>query len=290
MHDLVHVRSFAETALRGTVAAAADATGYTPPAVSQHLAKLEATLGVALFDRAGNRLHLTAAGEALLPLALDLLDRAQRARDAVRVPAGLPQLTVAGVASAIATIVLPRLDRLRAIAELDLVDAEDDDALRELRLGHVDVVLTQEYAGVPAPRDPALHHVEVASDRLRLVLPPDLPATTRLADIGGRRWLSNGIGTRCTLAAARRLAADGIDPPSSGTIVDNATLLALVAAGHGVAIVPELVIGGRTDVTVARQDLGISRTILAVTRTPTPATAALVDALRTAARRRVARE
>ncbi len=41
MLDLVQVRSFAEVAMRGTVAAAAHACGYTAPAVSQHVAKLE---------------------------------------------------------------------------------------------------------------------------------------------------------------------------------------------------------------------------------------------------------
>ena len=43
MLDLVQVRSFAEVALRGTVAAAAQACGYTGPAVSQHLAKLRSS-------------------------------------------------------------------------------------------------------------------------------------------------------------------------------------------------------------------------------------------------------
>jgi len=42
MLDLVRLRSFAEVAERGTVAAAAAALDFTPPAVSQHVAKLEA--------------------------------------------------------------------------------------------------------------------------------------------------------------------------------------------------------------------------------------------------------
>jgi hypothetical protein len=44
------------------VAAAAEALGYTPPAVSQHVSKLEADLGTALFDRSAGRLVLSEAG------------------------------------------------------------------------------------------------------------------------------------------------------------------------------------------------------------------------------------
>ncbi len=53
MLDFTQLRSFLEVAERGTVAAASAALGYTPPAVSQHVAKLERRLDVVLFERAG---------------------------------------------------------------------------------------------------------------------------------------------------------------------------------------------------------------------------------------------
>jgi DNA-binding transcriptional LysR family regulator len=80
MMDLVHLKSFAEVAERGTVAAAAAAQGYTAPAVSQHIAKLERDLGVALFDRVGGRLVITEAGAALAPIAFEMLDLDARGR------------------------------------------------------------------------------------------------------------------------------------------------------------------------------------------------------------------
>ncbi len=50
-------------------------------------------------------------------------------------------------------------------------------------------------------------------------------------------------------------------------VADNETLLGLVAAGHGVTIVPDLLLTTpRPRITVAAQDLGVSRTILAVNR------------------------
>lgn len=281
MMDLVHVRSFAEVALRGTIVAAAAARGYTPPAVSQHVAKLEAEVGTPLFARRDGKLHLNAAGTALLPLALDLLDLERRARDAALQPDGRPQLTIAGFASAIATLVLPKVKLLNQSFVLDIVEAEDDEALRELSLGSVDVVLTQQYEGFAADRDQRFGYTALVTDPLRLVIPRSRPLSTRLEDLGAERWLFNGRGTRCTQAAVRLLEAAGLHPPTSGTITDNSTLLALVASGQGVAIVPELVITeSRHRVRVADQQLGTFRTIFAVTRaSTTTAVDALVDHL-----------
>ena len=278
----MHVRSFAEVALRGTVVAAATAIGYTPPAVSQHVAKLEAAMGADLFHRRDGRLRMTDAGTALLPIALDLLDLERRATGAAVPASGRAHLVVAGFASAIATLVLPRLATLDRRFELDIIEAEDDHALRELSLGHVDVVLVQEYDGFAIDRDARFVHTPLTRDALRLVIPPDRPTSTRLEDLGDVRWIFNGTGTRCTQAATRLLTAAGLRPPTGGTVTDNSTLLALVAAGQGVAIVPELVIAEHhRTVRVADQDLRSSRTILAVTRSsPGPTTTQLVDALR----------
>jgi DNA-binding transcriptional LysR family regulator len=77
----------------------------------------------------------------------------------------------------------------------------------------------------------------------------------------------NGAGTRCEEATQHVLAAAGIAPRIAGRVADNATLLALVAAGHGATIAPELVIAGRrAGLTVSRADLRTRRTILGVTR------------------------
>ncbi|MEO6125338.1 MAG: LysR family transcriptional regulator [Ilumatobacteraceae bacterium] len=267
MMDLVHVRSFVEVALRGTVVAAAAARGYSPPAVSQHLAKLETELASSLFERSEGKLRLTAAGDAFLPLALDLLDLERRAREAAGRPMERPRLTIAGFASAIATLVLPKVKDLDASFVLEIVEAEDAEALRDLALGAVDVVLTQHYEGVVADCDHRFRYTPLVTDPLRLVIPRNRPLSTRLKDLGGARWLFNGRGTRCTDAALRLLAAAGLHPPTAGSIGDNSTLLALVAAGQGVAIVPELVITeSQRRVRVADQDLGSFRTIFAVTR------------------------
>ena len=266
--DLVRLRSFVEVAERGTVAAAAEALGYTAPAVSQHLAKLERDLGVSLFDRVGGQLKLATAGEALVPLAHDMVDLADRAEDVVHVPAPTPKVTVAGFASAIAALVVPNLDRLGEVAAVDIVESEDASALRELRLGHVDIALVQEYPGDDVDRDPRLRYSVVARDELRLVLPPSLPDSATVADLADASWLVNGHGTRCAAATYQILHAAGVvDPQIRGNIMDNRTLVRLVAAGHGATILPDLVIADtEAAVTVARERLRVTRTLLAATR------------------------
>jgi len=275
--DLVHLKSFAEVAERGTIAAAAAAQGYTAPAVSQHIAKLETVLGTQLFDRVGGRVALTAAGGALLPIAFEMLDLDARGRAAVSEPGDVPHVVFSGFASAISTVLIPRLSRLRDHATIEITEAEDTEALRDLGLGDVDVVLTQEYEGVPAERNRRFTFTPLVGDRLTLVLPPDMVASTTIKQLENVPWLLNGRTTRCALATKGILDAAGISPRIVGAIADNATLLALVAAGQGVTVVPARVLDdGQRGVTIAVQDLGITRTIYAVTRSATTATVSLL--------------
>jgi DNA-binding transcriptional LysR family regulator len=248
-----------------------------PPAVSQHIAKLETDLSVHLFDRVGGRLALTAAGAALLPIAFEMLDLDARGRATVTEPADVSHIVVAGFASAISSVLIPRLGRLRQHASLEISEAEDVEALRDLGLGAVDIVLTQEYDGTPVERNRRFTYTALGSDRLRLVLPPNMASSTTIEELSDAPWLLNGRTTRCALATTRVLAAAGIAPRVVGTIADNATLLALVSVGQGVTVVPARVIDdGHYDVTIAEQDLGVTRTILAVTRTATTSSVSLL--------------
>lgn len=162
-----------------------------------------------------------------------------------------------------------------------IVEAEDAVALRELRLGHVAVAMIQEYPGDEGARDERLDHHVVATDALRLVLPPEWPATTRLRDLHNLPWLVNGSGTRCETATKRVLEDARLDASISADISDNELLLQLVSEGYGATIVPDLVLEQTgAEVTVAAEHLGVSRTLLAVTRRrPTAAAAAMVAEL-----------
>jgi len=74
--SLRQLEVFVATARTGSTRAAADHVARSQSAASAALVELEASLGVALFDRVGRRLMLNENGRALLPKAASLLDRA----------------------------------------------------------------------------------------------------------------------------------------------------------------------------------------------------------------------
>jgi DNA-binding transcriptional LysR family regulator len=267
--DTARLRAFLQVAERGTVVAAATRLGYTAPAVSQQITKLEQQLGSILFDRVGGRLRLSPAGENLVPLARQMVELTGLVEDTRTSNHTRQHVAIAGFASAIKALVLPMLaSRLAKTITFEVHEAEDEIALRDLRLGHVDIAIIQEYDGALVNRSQRLSYTNLLSDRLRLLAPPSYPTSVRIDQLNECGWLVNGAGTRCEEATQHVLSAAGITPHVTGRVADNATLLALVAAGHGATIAPELVIAGRrAGLTVARLDLKTRRTILGVTRT-----------------------
>src|SRR5919204_296582 len=83
MLDVRRLRVLRELAARGTIAATADALGYTAPAVSQQLAALEREAGVALLERNGRRRRLTPAGAELVARTEGILRELEEAEAAL---------------------------------------------------------------------------------------------------------------------------------------------------------------------------------------------------------------
>ena len=90
--------------------------GYTPGAVSQHLASLEATLGVALVERSGRHLVLTDAGRVMAEHAEELLTAESRAVSATRSAhdAVAGPLVIGTWGSTAATLLAPIVQRMSA--------------------------------------------------------------------------------------------------------------------------------------------------------------------------------
>ena len=89
--NLTRLQTFVEVVRRGTFAGAADALSFTPSAVSQQMAKLEAETGASLILRDGAGVQLTEAGRLLHEHAVEhrvrrapCADRADRPRGASR--------------------------------------------------------------------------------------------------------------------------------------------------------------------------------------------------------------
>ena len=176
MLDLKLLTTFREVAVRGSFSDAAAALDFTQPAVSQHISRLETTLGVRVLERSARGVSLTPAGEVLVRHASALLDAARRAEEAVRDAAGVgrAQIRVAAFPSA-ASGLLPgatrELRNRRPDAELTLQVLEDGPAVDALLAGRVDVATVVQSA---------LQADQAAPGRR---LPPDL---RRRAAGGGR--------------------------------------------------------------------------------------------------------
>ncbi len=264
----MRARCFLEVVERGTVAAAAQALGYTAPAVSQQIGKLERSLGVPLFDRMSGRLRPTPAATALVPHVYAVLDCLEAGRRSARGAASAPGQTVAVAAfpSAVVNLVAP-LTGGTCPPLHRVLEAEDDVALRELALGHVDVAVVQEHSHQRYRRDPRLRYAPLLRDPLDLVLPPGVPAPASLAGTRGLPWVVSGPGSPCRSACEEAWRLAGIGPVVAAEAYELPTLVALVAAGAGVALLPRM--GLPADMRGARVAAGVGgvvRNLHAVTR------------------------
>jgi DNA-binding transcriptional LysR family regulator len=108
--DLRHLRTFQAVATTGRMSAAARQLGLTQPAVSMALGKLEAELGVVLFDRDHRGAHLTESGRALLATVTQVMTILEEGEELLR---GLERDAVGrftlGCPSALGCYLLPRL-------------------------------------------------------------------------------------------------------------------------------------------------------------------------------------
>ena len=146
MLDLKLLTTFREVALRRSFSDAASALGYTQPAVSQHVSRLEAAVGVKLLERDARGVKPTSAGELLLLRAATLLDAARRAEEDVRAAGGLGRSTVTvGTFPTAAAGLMPGATRdLRARRpdlRIDIRVLEPEPALDELVARRLDMAL-----------------------------------------------------------------------------------------------------------------------------------------------------
>jgi len=243
------LRSLHEFAKLGTIAAVAEASGYTPGAVSQQLATLERAAGQPLLDRVGRRVQLTDAGVVLVEHAERILrseDAARHALEAVtREVAGT--IRVATFASSAATLLAPsivaataRHPRLTALT----VEAEVDAVTRIVERGDADLAFGLDYPDAPVPRTRGVEVLRVATERFMLAVPDawQLPDAVSLADVADRDWVLPPAQThygRAVRAACRRVE---FEPRVTHSVTDTAVSLAMVAQGLGTTTVTDMML------------------------------------------------
>ncbi|WP_342117842.1 LysR family transcriptional regulator [Pseudoduganella sp. OTU4001] len=257
--ELRQLRYFATVAEELHFGRAARRLHMTQPPLSQTIMALEETLGAPLFERNRRGVALTAAGAALLPEAQRLLQQAAGLPELVqRAATGASgRLSLAFVSSADYSVLPPSLRAYRAEypqVEITLKEATSDLQLDDLLEGRVDAGLL-----IPPLPDRArqeLDYLPVLSEPLVLAAPAELPALAAARARGGKapgaadlrklagipliifpRHISPGLYD-AVLSVFREA---GITPEVGQEAIQMQTIVSLVSAGMGLALVPQSV-------------------------------------------------
>jgi DNA-binding transcriptional LysR family regulator len=259
MLNVARLRLLREVAYRGSLSAAAEALSYTQSAVSQQIATLEAETDTKLLERHPRGVTLTAAGQTLVGHAEGILARLDAAESALAAIAGLRggQLRMASFPSAGATLMPLAIATFRAAhpgVELTLAEGEPEQIIPRLRAGELDLALLYEFAGASPPAE-GMTRVELLEDPMFLALPREHPladrAKLRLEDLREEAWVQTSSSSPCARHVVRSCHAAGFEPNVSFESDDYQTVQGLVAAGVGVALIPELALSVvRADITI----------------------------------------
>ena len=283
-------------AREGSISAAARSLGYTQPAVSHHIARLEEEVATALITRSGRGVRFTDAGLALVEHADAVLTRLDAAEEEVASIAGLRagRVRLAAFPSAGATLMAGALARLHAEHPgivVTFAEAEPEDALPLLRAGEIDLALAFSYPAMDTQDGRDLTGIPLLHDPSLLVLPRDHPVAAAegpvaLGELASETWIAGC--ERCRAHLLHCTTQNGFSPQIDFATDDHLTVQSLIAAGLGVSLLPALAlhIARRPDVAVLPVAGAPARTVEAVLpvadRRP-PAVTATIEALRAAA-------
>ena len=295
MLDPRRLRALREVDARGSIAAAAQALGYTASAVSQSIAAMERYLDLQLLERTSRGVTLTPAGVRLVEHAdviLAHLDAAEREARALRSNDAEISLTLATFASGVDLVVraASELAQTRANTELRVVEADPGYSLPELRSGNVDVALTYVNDGLPTEPPSWMEELPLLTEPVLAILPEHHPLasrdTIRLVELAGERFIAEPAADHrpFTLIACH---AAGFDPEIAGYSSDFGLTAALVARRGAVALIPRMAVRELSGVVaLPLSEPTLERRVFAATRVGNarvPGVAALLGALRRAA-------
>jgi DNA-binding transcriptional LysR family regulator len=254
------LRVLREVAHRGSFSAAAQALSYTQSAVSQQIAALEAQTDMKLLERHPRGVSLTAAGQTLVRHAEGILASLDAAEAALSALAGLRggRLRMASFPTAGATLMPLAIATFRAAypeVELTLAEGEPEEIVPRLRAGELDLALLFDFAGEVSAHD-GMTLVQLLEDPMYLALPRSHPLagkqSLRLQDLGREAWIQTSSSSPCARHVVRCCHAAGFEPSVTFESDDYQTVQGLVAAGVGVALIPELALSGLREDTVIR--------------------------------------
>lgn len=287
-----HLRQFLVVAEELHFTRAADRLFVAQPALSASIRKLEASLGFELFDRGTRSVELTAEGRAFLEAARaavqaynTAMSTASRLRGALigTVRLGIhPQ-----VGSAVRRAIVSRLREISEDVELTVVTAGTAALMRDLRAGRLDAAIRI------APADAEdLDCRVLARSRLVVVVPAAHPLAERgpvpLSELRHEAWILPGDQTQDGSTFLQELCeSNGFGMQVAPAVSDFDDGFANVAAGAGIVVLPEVLVGAALPPGVATTPIDRAEAPVCFVTRPKHELP-LVDAMREAVRRALA--
>jgi DNA-binding transcriptional LysR family regulator len=250
----------------GGFTAGAEAAGVTQPSLSEGIRRLEAELGVRLFDRVGRSVALTDAGRAFEGPARSMLRERGVVLDAVGAVralatgslelVSLPTLAVDPLAALVG-----RFRTMHPGIVVRVAEPDDADALADLLAeGHYEVGLAE----LPPRRD-ELVAIPLSRQEIVAACPPDtkLPAPGRLPlhALAGMPLVATPPGTSTRDLLDRALATADVAPFIAVEIAQREAIAPLVLSGAGTSFLPRAMAE-----TLGAQGAVVARLVPALTR------------------------
>ncbi|WTW98693.1 LysR family transcriptional regulator [Streptomycetaceae bacterium NBC_01309] len=248
--DIKRLRILQTLARYGTVAAAAESLHLTPSAVSQQLAVLAKEAGVPLVERNGRGVRLTGAAQVLLTHADAIGVQLERARAdlAAHAHGGVGQAQVAAFPTALAYLLAPAVARVRTTHpgwRFAITEYETEDAIPKVVSGELDLAVVMNSPQVPTADHPTVMLHPLLSEPVHMALPVGHPlADEEVLDLAehlvDEEWVLTAEGTACHALATQSCGQAGFQPRVGHYVTDFGAVYAVVAAGLGVAMMPQM--------------------------------------------------
>lgn len=293
MIDLDALASLRAVDDHGSVVAAAAVLGFTPSAVSQQVKRLERQTGVPLLERVGRGVLLTRHGRHLVDRSTRVLADLEELQAGLHRQAGTVagRLRLTAFSTAMRGLIAPALPRVLAThpdLEVSLTEREPWDTVELVATGQTDIGVVHSWGDLPIAVPDHVTRTPLADDLAQVILPRDHPLAGRPVltprDLLDEAWIATPEGSICRQWLIRMYDGTGRLPRIAHVAMEFDSHLALVRAGLGIALVPEL---GRAPlgdglVAVPAAEPVPSRQVVALHRrsmTDSPAITAVLSAL-----------
>ncbi len=288
MLDIRKLNMLAELDRLGTIAAVARELNLTPPGISMQLASLERELGVKLMEKQGRRVVVTRAGHLLAKHGSSIVDALSVAEmEAAALRDGVAGTYRVGAFPTAASTIIPSAWKALNEAgdrsvELRLMEMEPSDSIPALTAGEVELAVAHSYSNMPPVSGPGLAIRNIGTETVRLAISETQwrGATDRpigLGEFSGHDWIVPSREWTCHDMVRRATDLAGFEIRSVAEATDFQVQLALIQAGMGVALIPEL--GARfvpEGVVMLDLKVPVYRSLLLVTRRSSASDAGLM--------------